>query len=35
MRYFSVWGGEAMSVLKEGSSGPEVAKLQETLRELG
>jgi peptidoglycan hydrolase-like protein with peptidoglycan-binding domain len=35
MRYFSVWGGEAISVLKEGSSGPEVAKLQETLREFG
>jgi putative chitinase len=35
MRHFSVWGGKAMPVLKEGSAGPEVAKLQEKLRELG
>jgi peptidoglycan hydrolase-like protein with peptidoglycan-binding domain len=34
----AIWvnlGGKAMSVLREGSSGPEVAKLQERLRELG
>ena len=34
----AIWvnlGGKAMSILREGSSGPEVAKLQERLRELG